>query len=62
MKKINLCTCNNCGYLLQDTNPQINAREFIINDDCNLLELKIIEDMKACPNCLTDEYLQDIEY
>jgi hypothetical protein len=55
-----VCVCNNCGNNLIDTNPQVNAKKF---DVSNLLlsELVIIEDMKACPNCLTDSFLMDIE-
>lgn len=63
MKKVNLCSCNNCGYLLIDTNPQINAKEFIIKGEFSqsINELIVIDDMKACPYCKTDEYLTDIK-
>lgn len=62
MKKVNLCVCNNCGYLLIDTNPQVGAREFLIKEEfpSAIDELKIIDDMKACPYCFTDAYLTDI--
>ena len=55
-----VCRCNNCGNLLIDTNPQINAQKFDVSK-LHLKELISIEDMRACPNCKTDEYLIDIE-
>lgn len=58
MSKVHLCLCNNCDSILEDTNPQVNASLY----DVGTLEPKSliqIEDMKACPFCKTDAYLQD---
>lgn len=55
-----VCRCNNCYDYLIDTNPQVNAKKFNVTN-LNLKELVMIDDMKACPNCETDEYLMDID-
>lgn len=60
MAKVHLCKCNNCDSILEDTNPQVNAHLF----DTGTVEpesLIIIDDMKACPFCKTDECLTDID-
>lgn len=49
----NICKCNNCDELFYDTNPQVDAPEFMVN------ELRTLIDNK-CPNCKTDDYLIDI--
>ena len=59
MEKI--CVCNNCETLLIDSNPQVGAKEFEV-DGLHLNELVSIDDMRACPNCQTDEYLSDDVY
>lgn len=56
-----ICLCNNCNTLLLDTNPQVNAKQFEV-DSLQLAELEQIEDMRACPNCKTDDYLTDDVY
>lgn len=56
-----LCSCNNCGRLFIDTNPQFNVKQFNV-DYLHLEELKSINDMRACPICETDEYLSDSIY
>lgn len=53
----NLCKCLNCDGVFVDTNPQIGARIW------NLDELKLnlpdeLEDHK-CPKCEVDDYLSD---
>lgn len=60
MEKVNLCMCNNCGSVLIDTNPQINAIDYSVLDNYNLEELEQIMDAKACPYCKTDAYLKDL--
>lgn len=65
--KANFCVCNNCGSVLLDKNPQINALELDINE---YLEMVLLEDEPqqsgeslmfwACPKCLTDSYLSDL--
>ena len=56
---INLCKCNLCDSILIDTNSQINAKEYTDTTKTDG-ELIILEDMKACPKCKTDEYLIDL--
>ena len=46
--------------LLIDTNPQVGAKKHDIGK-VKLDELIPIDDMKACPRCLTDEYLTDLD-
>ena len=53
-----ICKCNNCDSLLIDNNPQVGAKQYDV-DSLSLNELISIEDMRACPNCKTDEYLTD---
>ena len=53
-----ICLCNNCDSLLIDTNPQVDAKKFDV-DNLELDELESIEDMRACPNCKTDGFLSD---
>lgn len=61
-----LCTCNNCGGIFEDMNPQVDAKEYpdvpgiepIVKmpdeeDDDRYVEYW------ACPKCLTDGYLKD---
>jgi hypothetical protein len=60
--KANLCKCINCDTVLIDTNPQTGAPLLNIPDAAK--ELTLIQDGKdyihACPICLTDAYLIDI--
>ena len=61
--KVHMCQCDHCGEVLQDTNPQVDAKLYEVSIDLQPLEL--IEDdkegfMKACPNCKTDIYLKDL--
>ena len=63
----NLCTCNNCGNIFIDQNPQVGAKRFMI--DCTkvtdlqylkgLIEHKETEYYWGCGICGTDAYLQD---
>lgn len=65
MEKVNLCICNNCGSMLIDHNPQVNAQmsevdtskydELIIDNN-----IKGMEGAWICPNCKTDSYLADL--
>lgn len=61
-----LCTCNHCGGIFEDMNPQVDAKEYpdvpgikpIVKmpdeeDDDRYVEYW------ACPKCLTDHHLQD---
>ncbi len=54
-----LCKCNNCGNILIDENPQVDAIKY----DLNGSELEMVKDEDgywACPICLTDDYLIDL--
>ena len=55
-----ICKCNNCDSLLIDNNPQVDAKQYDV-DSLGLDELVSIEDMRACPNCKTDDYLTDLD-
>jgi len=55
-----LCGCNQCGSVFIDTNPQTGAPKFNVNSMV-YEELELIEDMRACPVCKTDEFLMDID-
>ena len=54
--KVNLCTCLKCDSVLIDTNAQVDAKLYDI-DNCPFDTL-IVGDY--CPNCLSDSYLTDI--
>jgi len=57
--------CNNCGSVLIDHNPQVDAQLFEVNTQ-NYDELitgpdkKDGETAKICPHCCTDSYLTDL--
>ena len=55
-----ICKCNNCDNLLIDTNPQVGAKQYDVTS-LKLDELISIDDMRACPNCETDEFLTDLD-
>ena len=70
----NNCKCNNCDW--EGNEEDLTLVEFDVNDEeetptatecknghINRLkeEPKEIDFLKGCPNCLTDEYLMDIE-
>jgi len=50
-----VCRCNKCYRLYQDTNPQIDVKQYPIYG------LEKLED-KSCPTCLTDGYLMDVDH
>ena len=52
-----ICTCNNCGKLFIDTNPQVDAKKF----DVDYLDLEELIDHE-CPTCETDDALDDTVY
>ena len=52
----NICTCNHCGNLLIDTNPQIGAEKF---DVTGIVMIDTLRDQE-CPHCETDGYLMDL--
>lgn len=58
-----LCFCNNCMTVLEDTNPQIGAKEYEDHLYSNVLSLTTQEDedgfYQGCPNCNSDGYLSD---
>ena len=65
MQKVNLCMCNNCGNVLIDHNPQVNAQliEVELSEHDELIqdnEIKGMEGAWICPNCKTDSYLSDL--
>lgn len=51
----NICTCNNCGNLLIDTNPQVDAEKF---DLTGIYAQELVG--HECPVCETDGYLMDL--
>ena len=67
----NLCTCNNCGNIFIDQNPQFGAKVFNVNL-ANVSELQFLKDNSSpkseidgyeyfwgCGICETDGYLKD---
>lgn len=60
MDTINICTCNNCGNIWEDTNPGEHSRNYkyraLIPLEYVMCDGGII---KACPICKTDGYLVD---
>lgn len=53
-----LCTCNNCGKVYEDMNPQTDAKEY--PELQNIEPIIFIDDEYwGCPNCMSDGYLQD---
>ena len=65
METVNLCMCNNCGSVLIDTNPQVNAQMIEVNAKeydtlITGIDKKDGETAKICPNCETDSYLIDL--
>lgn len=59
--KVYICTCNNCGNIYNDSNPGPDSITYNLNLAVanTLKELVSIDDMRACPECETDEYLID---
>lgn len=60
-----LCTCNQCGGIFEDMNPQSGAKEYKDNPDFEPL-IKLYENTSdlstgywGCPKCCTDSYLSD---
>ena len=61
-----LCRCNNCGSLFNDTNSQTDAPRF--NNTESLPALRTCDDVvnsikdffQGCPECKTDGYLSDV--
>lgn len=66
MEGVNLCKCNNCGTILLDQNPQIGAKQHLINLS-KVEEMQYMKDEEsqdqvyfwACPICMTDSFLTD---
>lgn len=60
-----LCTCNNCGGVWEDMNPQIGAKEYEYDPDilplvkCHSLDVKEPDTFWGCPRCGTDDFLSD---
>ena len=52
-----LCTCNNCGGVFEDTNPQIGATDYP-EEVLKNTEILTLED-HSCPVCVVDDYLVD---
>jgi len=65
MEKFYLCKCNNCGSVLIDHNPQVNA-QMVEADPSKHDELIMDNNIKGmdgdwiCPNCKTDSFLADL--
>lgn len=62
MKAINLCSCNNCGRILEDNNALLQSIMYEIPPGV-YRELSYDEDeagpFRGCPYCGTDGYLND---
>ena len=68
--KVNLCTCNNCENIFIDKNPQIGAKEYLV-DLTKITSLQYLLDNSlkneidggeyfwGCGICGTDDYLTD---
>lgn len=58
----NFCKCNNCETVLFDMNPQVDAKEYGHSEfsGANGMIWSKEEFAYVCPNCNTDEYLQDL--
>lgn len=62
-----LVKCNNCGGVFVDKNPCTNQPEFEVQANMQPLERVFVDTSKpeldywACPNCLTDAALMDVE-
>lgn len=55
-----LCKCNNCGIILYDENPQTGAKKYK-TDNLDVYSMdKGDEDEWVCPNCMVDDYLNDL--
>jgi hypothetical protein len=59
-----LCTCNHCGNIWEDTNPQTDAKEYPEYPVFKPLEklftnIYTKEYYWGCPVCCTDSYLSD---
>ena len=62
-----LCECNNCGTIMIDENPQVGAKQYMVdvtkvpdmNYKTNIVEHEEHEHYWVCPICDTDEYLKD---
>lgn len=60
--EVNLCSCNMCGSILIDENPQVGAKKH--NVDLSKVKEMVKscdggECFWACPICKTDDYLTD---
>lgn len=57
-----LCRCNNCGLILIDENPQVDAPKYYLKGTEE--RMKQVEDENGiyyvCPHCGTDECLVDL--
>jgi hypothetical protein len=56
---MNLCTCNNCGNIWEDMNPDVNAKDYPENLNVKPLLKQTPIDFWCCPECCTDEFLSD---
>nr|UWD58349.1 MAG: hypothetical protein [Bacteriophage sp.] len=61
-----LCRCNNCGLILIDENPQVDAPKYQLKGTEENMELAPIERTQysysyVCPHCHCDDYLVDLQ-
>lgn len=57
----NFCRCLNCDVVMFDENPQVDAKEYGNSEFPDAVWMDRDEDgYLCCPNCMTDEHLQDI--
>lgn len=59
-----LCTCNHCGEIYEDMNPQVNAPDYPEISALPLMKFYVdANDLSTgywgCPECCTDAYLTD---
>ena len=58
-----LCKCNNCGNILIDENPQVDAVKYELQgNELNMVQYKDESGdlFWACPVCESDDYLLDL--
>jgi len=61
-EKTQLCKCNNCDTVMFDENPSEQPLLTAPKGTSHMVQLKDEgEFFWACPECQTDEYLQDLQ-
>lgn len=61
LEKDHVCLCNNCGSRLIDQNPKDDTKVYLEGNEKEMVQLEDEGGVHwACPECKTDNYLQDI--